>query len=187
MKETTMRPQVLEGRYLGELKSPKGKLKGLRLQTARQEYSIKLPKHLVSVLVHELEPGSPVRVWVSPKENAWLALNLVPLSPKTLVAKPPSLSSPTPARTDKPQRVQVCRKGSCCKRGSHEVYQAMEDAIATNPNLSNVQLEPSGCLKECKRGPCIRLAASGKVFTRVTPDNAPAILAEHCPQSQPVH
>jgi NADH:ubiquinone oxidoreductase subunit E len=183
MKAAEISPpvQVLEGRYIGELKSPKGKFKGLRLQTARQEYSIRLPKHLVPVLIHELEPGSPARVWVIPKKEAWVALNLVPLSPKALAAEPLSTAQPRP---EKPQRVQVCSRGSCCKRGSREVYQAMEDAIATNPSLSNIRLESSGCLKECKKGPCIRLASTGKVFTRVTPENAPAILTEHCPQAQ---
>ncbi|MBD0335369.1 MAG: (2Fe-2S) ferredoxin domain-containing protein [Cyanobacteria bacterium Co-bin13] len=182
MKETTIQPQVLEGRYVGELKSPKGKLKGLRLQTARQEYAIKLPSYLIPVLRHEVEPGSPVRVWVSPKKDAWLGLNVVPLSPKAVAAEP--LAAPASAQLEKPQRVQVCGKSNCCKRGGSEVYEAMEDAIATNPNFSNIRLEPSGCLKECKKGPCIRLASTGKVFTQVTPENAPAILAEHCPQSK---
>ncbi|MBD2257085.1 (2Fe-2S) ferredoxin domain-containing protein [Pseudanabaena sp. FACHB-2040] len=184
MREATIRPQFLEGTYVGELKSPKGKLKGIRLQTARQEYPIKLPKYLVPILTHELESGSPMRVWVTPKKDTWIALNIIPLSPKELAAESLPIATPSLAQPSKPYCVQVCSKSNCCKRGSSEVYRAMEDAIATNPSLSNIRLEPTGCLKECKKGPCIRLASTGKVFTQVTCENAPAILAEHGPRPQ---
>lgn len=177
-------PQILEGRFVGSLASPKGKLKGLRLQTSEQEYTIKLPKFLRLVAERELEPGQRVRVWASPTKGEWIALNIIPLSPKRREALGELPSLPTAKETKKaaaaPARLQVCRRGSCCKRGSTAVYEAAAAAIATNPALSHLRLEPSGCLKECKKGPAIKLSPTQEVFTKVTPQNVPAILEEHC-------
>ncbi|HEY9879855.1 MAG TPA: (2Fe-2S) ferredoxin domain-containing protein, partial [Leptolyngbyaceae cyanobacterium] len=138
--------RVLEGQFVRELRSSKGKLKGIYLQTVDREYSIKLPKYLRPMLARELEQGGIVRVWISPKKEGWVALNIIPLTPKGLNSPEPitksleaSHQAHTHAHACSPQKrelevcVQVCRKGSCCKRGSGEVYQAIEDAIATNP------------------------------------------------------
>lgn len=181
--------RVLEGQFIRELRSPKGKLKGIGLRTVDQEYAITLPKYLRPMLVRELELGDLVRVWVSPQKAGWEAFNVVPLRPKMDLLEPrPQVASAQVARqpSRQPQPcVQVCRKGSCCKRGSGEVYRAIEGAIATNSNLQNLKLESTGCLKECKKGPALRLSPTKEVFTRVTPQNVVAILEEHCSQPAP--
>lgn len=189
--DTELQFRVLEGQFIRELRSSKGKLKGIYLKTVDWEYSIKLPKYLRPMLAREIELGSIVRVWISPKKEGWVALNIIPLTPKSLdplKPVPETLESAHRAHTHPIQAreteycVQVCRKGSCCKRGSGEVYQAIEDAIATNPALENVRLESTGCLKECKKGPAIRVSPTKETITRVTPQAVEAILEEHCSQ-----
>lgn len=184
-------PQVLEGQWVGELRSDKGKLKGIRLLTSRGEMSIKLPKYLRPMLVRSLQPGSFLRVWVSPKKGTWEALNLIPLLPGMDISdwQPPSLT-PAPAGADPvqpaPACLQICRKGSCYKHGSSEVYRAAEAAIAAEPELSHVHLEATGCLKACKQGPAVRLAGTGQVLTRMTPQKVIALLAAHKIQPEPL-
>lgn len=179
---TPAQPRVLEGQWVGELRSDKGKLKGIRLLTSSGEFAIKLPKYLRPMLVRSLQPGSFLRVWVSPKKDIWEALNLIPLLPGMDTDwQPPT---PTPAAEATPARralacLQICRKGSCYKHGSGEVYRAAEAAIAADPALDHVRLEPTGCLKACKQGPAVKLAGTGKVLTRMTPQKMAALLAEH--------
>ncbi|HEY9761004.1 MAG TPA: (2Fe-2S) ferredoxin domain-containing protein [Trichocoleus sp.] len=183
--------RVLEGQFVRELRSSKGKLKGICLQTVDREYSIKLPKYLRPMLARELEQGGIVRVWVSPKKEDWVALNVIPLTPKGLNSLEPVSETLEASRrvhahstkTREPEFcVQVCRKGSCCKRGSREIYDQIETAIATNPALENVRLESTGCLKECKKGPAIRISPTKETLTHVTPQTVEAILEEHCSQ-----
>lgn len=178
-------PQVLEGRFVAPLVSPKGRLKGLRLQTSEREYTVDLPKGLRPVVERELEPGCQVRVWVSAQKSQWLALNIVPLAPKQRqdLGDLPSLPAVEKPPRTAASRLQVCCRGSCCKRGSAAVYEAAADAIAANPALSHLKLESSGCLKECKKGPAIKLSPTQQVFTKVTSQNVAVILEEHCARS----
>jgi hypothetical protein len=48
--------QCLKGQYRGVVRSQKGKIKALKLQSGDRIYTIKLPKHLRPLLTRELPP-----------------------------------------------------------------------------------------------------------------------------------
>ncbi|HEY9734829.1 MAG TPA: (2Fe-2S) ferredoxin domain-containing protein [Trichocoleus sp.] len=172
----TPQGQVLKGQYLDVLRSEKGKLIGLRLQTQSQECVVKLPKYLRPMLVRELMPGAFIHVWAYPEPGGWYAINILPMPPTEVGAlglAPPSATAATIAPT---ACIQVCRKGTCCRRGSSELWQALEHEIATNPTLSHVSLEATGCLKACKQGPNLRLRGTGQTISWARPEDAAALL-----------
>lgn len=172
--------RVLKGRYSDVLRSEKGKLKGIRLQTGEQELSIKLPKYLRPMLVRELEPGALIQVWAYPEGTVWYAINILPLPLNEVEAL--GLSALSEGSQERVPRtcIQVCRKGTCCKRGSSELWQALHREIEVNPEFQDVELEATGCLKACKRGPNLRLGATGEVISWAKPEDAPAVLARVC-------
>lgn len=177
--------QVLKGQYLDAVRSEKGKLIGLRLHTPLGDCRIKLPKYLRPMLVRELMPGAFVQVWAYPEPGGWYAINILPLPAAEIAAlglsdRPAATASAAPTAC-----VQVCRKGTCCRRGSGELWQALEREIAVNPALSHVSLEATGCLKACKQGPNLRLPGTGQTISWARPEDAAALLHPLAQPPQP--
>ena len=181
-QQATHEPQgrILKGRYSDVLRSEKGKLKGIRLQTGDQELSIKLPKYLRPMLVRELELGALIQVWAYPEGTVWYAINILPLPPNEVAALGLSALAEGSQKRVPRTCIQVCRKGTCCKRGSSELWQALHWEIEVNPEFQGVELEATGCLKACKRGPNLRLSTTGEVISWARPEDAPAVLAHAC-------
>lgn len=67
-------------------------------------------------------------------------------------------------------------KGSCAEKGSEDLADALERAIADR-NI-NINLERIRCLGECANGPSMRLAPGGKFYLHVKPADIPNILDE---------
>ncbi|WP_204138112.1 (2Fe-2S) ferredoxin domain-containing protein [Halomicronema sp. CCY15110] len=193
------RPQgvVLKGQFTDVLRSPKGKIKGVCLQTETATYAIKLPKYLRPVLVRELTPGDFVQVWAYCEAERWRGINILPLAEpeqsalqarwqtRDTVSRPApnqvetATAPESPALHPKPLCVQVCRKGTCFKRGGRQIMESLETVTAADPSLQHVSVEGVGCLKACKKGPNLKLSNAKKVISGVTPENAIALVAKH--------
>lgn len=180
--------RVLRGQYQAPLRSDKGKVKGIILETATGSINLKLPKYLRPMLVRELSPGSWVQVWAFPEDDRWRAINLipwpveeVPADLKVALAAAPASPPASGASAPKiaPVCIQVCRKGKCFKQGGATLFQALQAEIDHNPSLNHVTLEATGCMKACKQGPNLRVLPQKKMHSRVTPDRALAILADY--------
>ncbi|MGP1386755.1 MAG: (2Fe-2S) ferredoxin domain-containing protein [Thainema sp.] len=170
--------QVLKGQYVKAFRSSKGKIKGLWLQNGEQKCTVQLPKYLRPMLVRELEPGAYIQVWAYPDEGNWRGIHILPLTPQEIEALPiEDISLPNYTASAPPtcQRIKVCGKGSCCKRGGGEIFQALRQEVAANPNLQNIEIESTGCLKACKRGPNIKLP-SGEIVSFARPEMAKPLL-----------
>jgi (2Fe-2S) ferredoxin len=74
----------------------------------------------------------------------------------------------------------VCRKGSCNKRGSGQVWQTLETALNHYPDCP-VTLEATGCMKECKQGPNVRILPSHACYSQVQAADVPRLLECHLP------
>jgi (2Fe-2S) ferredoxin len=165
---------VLEGRYLGSITSSKGRPKYLRLQTDQGEQLIKLPDYVGYALAEEVESGAWVRVWVRQKGEKLKAVMVIPLAPTAAV----NVSAPvSESRLPSICKIQVCRKGGCCKRGGLNVWQALQEALQQTSGGQRVHLEASGCMKECKHGPNIRVGSA--IYSQVRCDQIPEILQTH--------
>ena len=164
--------QVWHGQYGGPLRSPKGKIKGLILLHGGVSYPIKLPKYLRPLLLREGWLGAPLQVSVYADGEHWRGLDLV--FDKKVGDQPPTPLSPPPAP---PICLQVCTKGKCSRRGGQQIYQALRQAVASDPAYDAIQVEAVGCLKACKQGPNLRVLPSGQMVPGLTPERALAWLA----------
>lgn len=178
-------PLILKGRYNGMKLSRKGKIKGLWLQTLTGEVLVKLPKPLKKALQAQLEPGMWLEVQAYRKQDALKASHVSLPQASTAsqrtspVAPAPRPQSPAP----KPLTIQVCRKGTCHKRGSKELCQQLQAALADRSDGPAVSVETTGCLKECKKGPNLRVLPDKKLYQRVQADQVTAILDKHLPST----
>jgi hypothetical protein len=168
---------ILQGRYLEGVFSDKGYLKWLWLETDRGEKQIKLPKFLAYSLSQEAKPGSDLRVWARPKKDYFKALMVVPLAPMSQVIVSQVIVSPpvVPAFV-RSCTIQVCQKGGCRKRGSLEVWQALEQQIHDRSDSLEIRLETSSCLKNCKQGPNLRVLPDKVCYQQVQPEQVALIL-----------
>lgn len=162
---------LLQGKYVHPWRSPKGKLKGLVLQTPQGTVVVKLPKYLRPMLVRELMPETWWQVWAQPEDDHWEAVNLLPLAAAAIPDLAAALAAaPSPAangigteaavRPAAPPtlRLQICQKGKCCKQGSRDLTRWLQAEVAHSPAFRHVVVEPTGCLKACKHGPnvCVK-------------------------------
>ena len=160
----------LQGKYLQPWRSPKGKLKGLLLQTPVETVVVKLPKYLRPMLVRELVPETWLQVQAERDGDRWEAINVLPVPAAevptlaaALAAAPAIAAVTNPTETAQAKstaklRLQVCQKGKCCKQGSRELTRWLQAETTQNPAWSHVEIEPIGCLKACKQGPNIRVS-----------------------------
>jgi NADH:ubiquinone oxidoreductase subunit E len=70
----------------------------------------------------------------------------------------------------------VCNRGSCRKRGSEALCQALQGAIAEWNAGDRLELRIAGCLKGCKEGPTIELP-DGTRKTGCQPGDARMLVA----------
>ncbi|MEO1133124.1 MAG: (2Fe-2S) ferredoxin domain-containing protein [Cyanobacteria bacterium J06639_1] len=70
------------------------------------------------------------------------------------VAAPPTaaIASAAPEAKPKKQKILVCQKSSCCKRGARKVWDALATALDEADLSDRVQLKSIGCIDKCKQG-----------------------------------
>ncbi|MBW4483299.1 MAG: (2Fe-2S) ferredoxin domain-containing protein [Tildeniella torsiva UHER 1998/13D] len=168
--------QVLKGQYAAAYRSDKGKIKGLILQAGTAEYTIKLPKYLRPMLVRELAPGDFVQVWAYAEDNLWRAINVLPLPEGEAAVLRQQWGNLAPGAeqaqtSQKRMCIEVCTKGKCYKQGGCQIYDALQEAVDSDPSLGHVAIKGTGCMKACKHGPNLRLP-SGQMLHRASPAEA---------------
>ncbi|MDB6172678.1 MAG: NADH:ubiquinone oxidoreductase 24 kD subunit [Chthoniobacteraceae bacterium] len=72
--------------------------------------------------------------------------------------------------------VRVCAKKNCWKNGGKELWQALEQKIASAGLTDVVRLKAVGCLDRCKRAP--NLDCGSTQLERCTPEMARALIDE---------
>lgn len=200
---------VLEGRFLEAFGKSPAKPKYLRISTAEGEQVLKISKKLRPLIIqYQLEQGSWITL--SGKETYHLKKgkrkrkiqSIQPHHPTTTSLEPssqltttisPSASitetKPTAnpnkknkkAKQEKPDKILICQKSSCCKRGGKEVYQAAVNTI-DNYNLHDrVQVKPSGCMDKCKKGPCVVMQADKTRHLGVQPEQVEQLIKDKYP------
>ncbi|MBF2099285.1 MAG: (2Fe-2S) ferredoxin domain-containing protein [Gloeomargaritaceae cyanobacterium C42_A2020_066] len=170
--------RILEGRFLEFVGKHPGvephKRHHLRVETEQGELVIKVPKYLRAGLRQDLAPGAWVRLAVYSDGDHFKATDVV----WTQERYPQPLPQPSRSRTC----IQVCQKGTCSKRGSRLVWQAIQASLAGRPLVDQVTVEATGCLKACKAGPNVRI---GRVaYHDVCPEQVPQLLAQHFPDPE---
>lgn len=75
-------------------------------------------------------------------------------------------------------KVLICQKGSCRKKGSLKVAQAVDSALAEAGCAEGVKVKATGCMGHCKAGPNMVLLPTKDKYKNVTPQKARSLIAK---------
>ncbi len=194
----------LEGRFVGFGEDRKEPSKRIKIATAQGEYCIKLSKELRGYLWRVLQPGDWVQVIGKQKfkdKTGELKLKAfqVRLTPPTkqpreLSPEPENnqtgrkpeaehlverLSPPSPAAPKTKDCIMVCQKSSCRKRGADSVCQAITESLRDHGLEDKVALKGTGCMKQCKQGPCVVFMPDKSRYVGVAPKDINQLVEKH--------
>lgn len=109
-----------------------------------------------------------------------------PLSPLSSWSPPlPITPSPTPPLYSKAAApktkacIMVCQKSSCRKRGADEVCQAITESLGERGLEDQVAIKGTGCMKQCKQGPCVVFLPDKSRYTGIAPQEIPKLVEKH--------
>jgi bidirectional [NiFe] hydrogenase diaphorase subunit len=73
--------------------------------------------------------------------------------------------------------LRCCMAAGCMSSGSKSVKEQLEKAVADAGLQDQIEVRAVGCLRLCCEGPLVQADPSNALFIKVTPENAPQILA----------
>ncbi len=162
--------QQLEGTYTRVLRSSSFKTKGLILRSGGRELEIVLPKKLRPLLALELQPGDRLRLFTETKKQKTIAINIMKVMERAIAdddqrePAQPSVLGGTSQTEFIPEStscsgliVEICRKGTCRKRGSLDLLKQWQAEADRDPTLAGLSCQSTGCLKRCKAGVNVRI------------------------------
>ncbi|MEM6597195.1 MAG: (2Fe-2S) ferredoxin domain-containing protein [Cyanobacteria bacterium P01_C01_bin.69] len=79
-------------------------------------------------------------------------------------------------------KIMVCHKSGCKKRGGKQLVAALEKAIRERHLENIVELQYTGCQKQCSRAPGLMIMPGNYRYSRINPVEVPALLEKHFPQ-----
>ncbi|MBZ8182448.1 (2Fe-2S) ferredoxin domain-containing protein [Oscillatoria salina IIICB1] len=177
---------TLEGRFVSFVGDYKQKPKRLRLSTPEGECKIKLAKKIRRNVRELLIPGDWVEIsgekTLKPKSGK-IKLKANRLKPTTPAKKQPTEPTTEQVRVASPKKgkdcIMVCQKSSCRKKGSGEICQAVNEYLAETGLEEQVKIKGTGCMKQCKKGPCVVFMPDKSRYIKVEPQQVPQLLAKH--------
>lgn len=92
------------------------------------------------------------------------------------VNKPPGVATPKAKAC-----VMVCQKSSCRKRGADEVCQALTESLSDRGLEDKIAIKGTGCMKQCKQGPCVIFMPDKSRYTGIAPQEIPTLVDKHFP------
>lgn len=171
----------LEGRFIGFVGDIGEKPKRLRVATSEGERYIKLSKELRYSLRPVLQPGDWVEISGIQKykqKTGELKLKAFEVKLKTSQSQQ-KVFQPAVAAPKTKACVMVCQKSSCQKRGSAKVCQAVIESLRDRGLEDEVAIKGTGCMKECKKGPCVVMMPDKSRYTEVAPKQVSTLIEKH--------
>lgn len=86
-------------------------------------------------------------------------------------------------QSQKPVQIRCCVAAGCLSANSQGVKQQLEEAVKASGLENQVQVHGVGCMRLCCQGPLVQveknteLESLGTLYEKVTPDDAPSIIA----------
>lgn len=171
----------LEGRFVGFVGEVEETPKRIRVATLEGERKIKLSKELGVLVRENLAPGDWIQVFGEQKfkqKTGELKLKAYQVTRRVPQGQQGTPQHPvTPAKTT--ACVMVCQKSSCCKRGAIEVCQAVGKSLRDRGLADRVVIKQTGCMKQCKKGPCVVFMPDKSRYVGVDPKVVPTLVEQH--------
>lgn len=185
---------TLEGRFLGFVVKDGYKIKGIVLETATGDCTVKLSKVARASCPAPLLTGMWLRVMGTQKteEDGELKLR----ADRVLIAEPgcasqvelpeslsmlPRMEEPV-VKTTK-STILVCQKSDCCKRGGRAVTEALQSTLRDHQLAEQVTIKMTGCMKRCKAGPNIVMPDKTR-YSAITAKEIPLVVSKHFPKTE---
>jgi hypothetical protein len=172
---------IVIGRFVGYDLKEGYKVKRIKLLTPNGIQAIKLSKEARAALFRitlesPLNLGTALRIQAEKKfDDGEMMLKARAID---LAMVDDEVSLPIEALVQ-PLQIQVCDRGSCRKRGSQAVYNALCTAVQDQGLLGQIDVQKTGCLNACKRG--VNVQINGTQHSQVCPLQAVELLDRHSP------
>jgi bidirectional [NiFe] hydrogenase diaphorase subunit len=73
--------------------------------------------------------------------------------------------------------LRCCMAAGCISSSAKEVKEALEKAVKDGGLENEVEIRGVGCMRLCCQGPLVQIDPEAKLYQKVTPENAPSIVA----------
>lgn len=164
----------LEGRLLN-LELEDRQIKYLHLATVDGEFEIKIGKQLRTIWDLHLLPGDSIQVVGKKKfesKSGKIKLKADLVLPTTVTV------ASIPVKTK--EKILVCQKSDCWKRGSKAVCQALIAGLSDRGLSEQVTIKETGCMKNCPAGPNLVMPDKTR-YSRIKVAQIPQLLERHFP------
>jgi len=181
-KEVTVSTFSLEGRFVGFVGDVEERPKRLRVATSEGERYIKLSKEVRGSLCEVLVPGDWIEISGEQKrkqKTGELKLKAFQVKLTAPVIKQERVFQPPVAAPRTKACVMVCQKSSCRRRGAGEVCQAVIESLRDRGLEDQVAIKGTGCMKQCKAGPCVVVMPDKSRYTGVDPKEVNTLVEKH--------
>ncbi|PZU98007.1 MAG: (Fe-S)-binding protein [Pseudanabaena sp.] len=168
------------------------RIKYLRVMLAEREYWVKIPKELsrgLNPYSVDFQVGSwleIVGVQTIDRKKGILKLVASSFSNVNTPVKDSSAAIQTEAIAPKKQSqkqinacILICQKSDCWQRGGKEVYQNLEKIIQERGLSDQIQLQKTGCQKQCKKAPNLVVMPNKSRHSFVRPTEAASLLDKY--------
>jgi (2Fe-2S) ferredoxin len=166
----------IEGNFLGFIPRPGNEFKYMQLQVEERILSVKISKELRFPLSQSLVEGDRLRVALQSKGKLKLKAERVEkISECELSCQIPCQST----SSSKGNKILICRKSSCSKRGGKKLHSALEDTLKQLGLYDQIGIQLTGCQKQCKKAPSLTLMPGKIKHAYVNPDDLSNLISRH--------
>jgi Thioredoxin-like [2Fe-2S] ferredoxin len=170
---------IIVGRFVGYDLKDGYKVKRMKLLTPNGIQSIKLSKEARASLFRitleaPLNLGTALTIQAEKKFDdgeMMLKARQIDLAMGNLEEEQPWSGSiedlTSPQTVQETVQVKICDRGTCRKRGSQAVYNAVCQSIQEQGLSEQISVQTTGCLKNCKRGVTVQI--NGTQHSQVCP------------------
>ncbi|PZO35660.1 MAG: (Fe-S)-binding protein [Pseudanabaena frigida] len=171
-------------KFLGVILKDGYRVKYLKVAIGDREFWIKLPKELSQ----SFDPNLSVGVWLEIRGTQQLErkkgiLKLEASSFSIANAPDTSLSQAAPVtetnitkKKNQAACILICQKSDCWQSGGKEVYQRLEEELRDRGLSDRVQIQKTGCQKQCKQAPNLVIMPSKNRHSNVKPSQVDSLL-----------
>ncbi len=170
-------------KFLGVILKDGYRVKYLRVAIAAQEYWIKLPKELSHKFDRNLSVGSWLEIYGTQTLERKKGILKMEASSFMTVNEPNDLLKPMVNEQKaiaKPKNqtacILICQKSDCWQRGGKEVYQRLEEQLSDRGLSDRVQIQKTGCQKQCKQAPNLVVMPNKARHSNVRPSQVDGLL-----------
>ncbi len=181
-----VQPLVSEFTIVGRLEdyvvSSKARIKYLQLSTEAEEYSIKVAKEQnnVPVLSQHLKPGCWLKVkgmrkYELHKDRVNYTAYKIELLREAISEQltAPNKISPTNPKA----KILFCQDSTCRKKGGKAACDLLKTELRSHGIADQVEIKPTGCLKQCKTAPNLIVMPGRIPYSRVQPQQVSQLMA----------